>query len=173
MKEKTASVLAPGFVIARQFIAPPGFLRLGDPCVGHGLALDLRPQCHLELGQMPVVFDPPQARLDEDQRTGHPALFLVRRAPVIHVVGELAELGIQGFQAIGGLETDPQHGEYAQPMERERLLESLVQAVGRREVARAQFLSEPPQRRAGFRVRRSLIGLLKPSPQVACCAFGR
>ena len=113
---------------------------------------------------MPVAFDPPQARLDEDQRTGHPALFLVRRAPVIHLVGELAELGIQGFQTIGGLETDPQHGEYAQPMERECLLESLVQAVGSREVARAQFLSEPPQRRTGFRLRRSLIGLLKPSP---------
>jgi len=120
---------------------------------------DSRGISHLKLGQIPVAFDPPQARLDEEQRTGHPALFLIRRAPVIHLVGELAELGIQGFQTIGGLETDPQHGEYAQPMQRERLLESLVQAVGRREVVRAQFLSEPPQRRAGFRVRRSLIGV--------------
>ena len=57
---------------------------------------------------MAVAFDPPQARLDEDQRTGHPALFLVRGAPVIHLVGELAELGVQGFQAVGGLEADPQ-----------------------------------------------------------------
>ena len=72
----------------------------------------------------------------------------------------MTELGVQGFQAIGGLKTDPQHGEYAQPMERQRLLESLVQAVGGREVEEVQFLSEPPQLRACLRVRRSLIGLL-------------
>ena len=79
--EKTASVLAPGFAIAMSSIVPLGLLGLGNPCVGHGLAWDLRPQGQLELGQMAVAFDPPQARLDEAQRTGHPALFLVRRAP--------------------------------------------------------------------------------------------
>ena len=34
-----------------------------------------------QLREMAVAFDPPQARLDEAQRTGYPALFLVRRAP--------------------------------------------------------------------------------------------
>ena len=49
--EKTASVLAPGFVVAMPSVAPPSFLGLGDLCVGHhGLAMDLHPQCHLELG---------------------------------------------------------------------------------------------------------------------------
>jgi len=54
------------------------------------LGLQRRPQ----LREMAVAFDPPQTRLDEEQRTGYPALFLVRRAPVIHLVGELAELRI-------------------------------------------------------------------------------
>jgi len=63
----------------------------------HVLVLpDLGLEGRAQLWEMAVAFDPPQARLDEDQRTGHPALFLVRRAPVIHLVGELAELRIQG-----------------------------------------------------------------------------
>jgi hypothetical protein len=61
---------------------------------------------------MAAAFDPSQARLDEDQRTGHPALFLVRRASVIHLVGELAaELRIHGFQTVGGLQGQPPESE--------------------------------------------------------------
>lgn len=47
-----------------------------------------------------------------------------------HLVRQLAQLGVQGFQTIGSFETDPQCGEYVQPMERQPLFESLVQAVG-------------------------------------------
>ena len=39
------------------------------------LGLQRRPQ----LREMAVSVDPPQTRLDEAQRTGYPALFLVRR----------------------------------------------------------------------------------------------
>ena len=81
LTEKTASVLAPGFAIAMSSIVPLGLLGLGNPCVGHGLAWDLRPQGQLELGQMAVAFDPPQARLDEDPRTGPacPVWFVAQR----------------------------------------------------------------------------------------------
>ena len=84
--------------------------------------LDL--QCCPQLREMAVASDLPQAGLDEAQRTGHSALFLVRRASVIHIVGELAELRIQGFQTVGGLqahppalETAPGHGGSVSPPE--------------------------------------------------------
>ena len=84
----------------------------------HALGLpDLGLQRRAQLREMAVAFDPPQTRLDEDQRTGHPALFLVRRAPVIHLVGELAELGIEGFQTVGGLQADPQNRKQPQAMQ--------------------------------------------------------
>ena len=88
------------------------------------LGLQRRPQ----LREMAVAFDPPQARLDEAQRTGYPALFLVRRTPVIHLVGELAELRIQGFHTVGGLQAHPQHWKQPQAMEGQCLLQSFVQA---------------------------------------------
>src|ERR1022692_4897283 len=76
----------------------------------HALGLpDLGLQGRAQLWEMAVAVDPPQARLDEEQRTGHPALFLVRRTPVIHLIGELAELRIQGFQTVGGLQAHPQY----------------------------------------------------------------
>ena len=78
---------------------------------------DLSLQGRAQQRQMAVAFDPPQARLDEDQRTGHPAVFLVRGAPVIHLVGQLAELGVQGFKAVGGLQADPQSRKEPQAME--------------------------------------------------------
>ena len=100
-------------------------------CHGDSLRLlrppDLSLQGRAQQRQMAVAFDSPQARLDEDQRTGYPALFLVRRAPVIHLVGQLAELGVQGFQAVGGLEADPQSRKEPQAMEGQRLLDAFIQ----------------------------------------------
>jgi hypothetical protein len=61
----------------------------------HAFSLsDLGLQGRAQLWEMAVAFDPPQARLDEAQRTGYPALFLVRRTPVIHLIGARAELRI-------------------------------------------------------------------------------
>jgi len=76
----------------------------------HALGLpDLGLQGRAQLWEMAVAFDLPHARLDEDQRTGHPTLFWVRREPVIHLVGQLTELRIQGFQTVGYLQAHPQH----------------------------------------------------------------
>ncbi|MEP6933526.1 MAG: hypothetical protein ABI988_06245 [Nitrospirota bacterium] len=36
---------------------------------------DLSLQGRAQLRQVTVAFDPPQAQLDEDERTGHPAVF--------------------------------------------------------------------------------------------------
>jgi len=80
----------------------------------HALGLpDRGLQGRAQLREMAVAFDPPQARLDEEQRTGYPPLFLGRRTPVIHLIGELAELRIQGFQTVGGLQAHPQKLETA------------------------------------------------------------
>jgi len=72
-------------------------------------------QGRAQLREMAVAFDLPQAGLDEAQRTGDPALFLLRCASVIHLVGELAELRIQGFQTVGGLQAHPRHAESVSP----------------------------------------------------------
>jgi hypothetical protein len=54
----------------------------------HALSLpDLGLQGSEQLREMAVAFDPPPAWLDEDRRTVHPSLFLVRRAPGIHLAG--------------------------------------------------------------------------------------
>ena len=120
------------------------------------LGLQHRPQ----LREMAVAFDPPQARLDEAQRTGYPALFLVRRAPVIHLVGELAELRIQGFQTVGGLQAHPQHWKQPQAMQGQRLLQAFVQAGHGRDVDPPQLLPESTQSRPSLGICRSLVGLL-------------
>ena len=69
---------------------------------------DLGLERRAEPRQVAVAFDPPQARFDGQQRAGDPAVFLVRRAPVIDLVGDLAELGIERFQTVGGLQADPE-----------------------------------------------------------------
>ena len=84
----------------------------------------LRGRCAANLGlerreeqrQVPVAFDPPQSRFDGQQRAGDPALFLVRRAPPIDLVGDLAKLGIERFQTVRGFQTDPERWEETQPM---------------------------------------------------------
>jgi len=78
-----------------------------------------------------VAFDPPQSRFDGQQRAGDPAVLLVRRAPPVDLVGDLAELGIDRFQTVGGLEADPERVEEPQPMQRERVLEAFVQTGAR------------------------------------------
>ena len=99
---------------------------------------------------MAVAFDPPQARLDEEQRTDHPALFLVRRAPMIHLVGQLAELRIQGFQTVGGLQAHPQNRKQPQAMQGQRLLQAFVQAGHGGDVDSPQLLAESAQGRSGL-----------------------
>ena len=89
-----------------------------------------------------MAFDLPQAGLDEAQRTGHSALFLVRRVSVIHLAGKLAELCIQGFQTVGGLQAHPQHWKQPQAMQGQRLLQAFVQASHGREVDPPQLLAE-------------------------------
>ena len=101
-------------------------------------------------------------RLDEDQRTGYPALFLVRRAPMIHLVGQLTELRIQRFQTVGGLQAHPQHGKQPQTMQGQRLLQAFVPTGHGGDVDSPQLLAEPAQGRSGLGIRRPLVGLLQP-----------
>ena len=68
-------------------------------------------------------------------------------ATVIHLVGELAELRIQGFQTVGGLPAHPQHLKQPQAMQGRRLLQAFVQADHGREV-------DPTSSRCGCRAGR-------------------
>ena len=104
-------------------------------------------QCCPQLREMAVAFDPPQAGLGEAQRTGTPALFLVRRAPVIYLVAERAELRIQGFQTVGGFQAHAQQWKQPQAMEGQCLLQSFVQAGHGGEVDPPQLLAESAQSR--------------------------
>ena len=103
------------------------FLRLPRPL---GLSLQGRAQQR----QVTVAVDPPQARRDEAARTGHPAVVLVCRAPVIDLVGQLAELGVERFQALGGLQADLQNRKAPQAMKRQRLLEAFLQTGDSRDM---------------------------------------
>lgn len=80
----------------------------------------------LEQWQRPEPFDPAQSRFNGQQRAGYPPVLLVGRAPVIHLVRHLPQLGVQRFQTVGGLETDAEGGEHAQSMESERLLKPFL-----------------------------------------------
>ncbi len=87
-------------------------------------AVDLGLERRVERRQVGVAFDPSQSRFDGQQRAGDPALFLVRRAPPVDLVGDLAELGIERCQTVRGLQTDPERLKEPQPMQRERVLEA-------------------------------------------------
>ncbi len=81
---------------------------------------------------MPVPLDPPQARLNGQQRTGHPALLLVGAAPAIDLVGVRADLREERLQAVGGLQADAEGAKQAHPVQGERLLQTLIEAADRR-----------------------------------------
>ena len=77
---------------------------------------DLGLERRTEQRQMAVAFNPPQSRFDGQQCAGDPALFLIRRAPPIDLVGNLAMLGIERFQTVRGFQSDPERWEETQPM---------------------------------------------------------
>ena len=54
-----------------------------------------------QLRQGPIAFDPPQSRLNGQQRTGHPAVFLLAIAPSGDVAGQAPQLRIDRFQDVG------------------------------------------------------------------------
>ena len=84
---------------------------------------------------------------------------------MIHLVGELAELRIQGFQTVGGLQAHPQHWKQPQAMQGQRLLQAFVQAGHGREVDPPQLLAESAQSCSSLGLRLSLVGLLvSPTP---------
>src|SRR3989338_3814017 len=107
---------------------------------------DLSMKSGPEPRQMAVAFDPPQSRFDDQQRAGDPALFLVRRAPPVDLVGDLAELGIERFQTVRGLQTDAQGLKEAQPMQRERVLEPFIQTGCCRGVEPPQLFAQGQER---------------------------
>lgn len=73
-------------------------------------------------------------------------LLLVGRAPVIDLVGDLAELGIERFQAVGGLQADPKRLEETQTMQCERFLEAFVQTGHRRGIEQPQLFAQGEER---------------------------
>ncbi|MEP6933527.1 MAG: hypothetical protein ABI988_06250, partial [Nitrospirota bacterium] len=83
---------------------------------------------------------------------------------MIHLVGQLAELGVEGFQTIGGLQADPQNRKEPQAMKRQRFLEAVLQTGDSREVQPPQLLTQLAQGRPGVGVCRALVGLLQPPP---------
>lgn len=95
---------------------------------------DLGLERRAEQRQMAEAIDPPQPRFNGQQRARDPTLLLVRRAPVVDLVGDLAELGIERFQAVRGLQTDAQGLEETQLVQRERVLEPFIQ-TGRLQLA--------------------------------------
>ena len=94
-----------------------------------GVRGDLSLKCLAQEGQVPVALDPVQARLDAEQRTGDPAVFLFGGSPPIDLVGVGPDLRQERLNAVGRLQADAQGAEQPQPVQRERLLEPLVEAL--------------------------------------------
>ncbi|THI85059.1 MAG: hypothetical protein CAF41_012505 [Nitrospira sp. CG24A] len=101
-------------------------MRSDNAGIGHVIMLDFPLQRRVELGQMPVAFDPPQAGFDARITLATQRVFLFRRAPAIHLVGQLPVLGVERLQAIGRLETEAQGAEGTQPMQRQGFLQAFL-----------------------------------------------
>jgi len=52
---------------------------------------------------MPIALDAPQARVDVEQRSGHPPLFLITAPPAVHLDSPLTTLRHDRLQTIGGV----------------------------------------------------------------------
>ena len=115
---------------------------------------ELRLQRLVEERQGLEALDPAQPRLDVEERGGQPAVFLLRGAPVRDLPGPLADERVDGFEAVRGLQADPQGPKDPEPVQRERLLEPLVEALHGRCIHEAQFLAHPEERRLRLGVAR-------------------
>lgn len=91
---------------------------------------------------MPIPFDPPQAGFDRQQGARHPAVLLLRRAPAVHLVRQLAQLRVQRFQTVGGLEAVAQGAEDSEQMQRQGFFQAFLQAGCGRAVDEPQLTPE-------------------------------
>ena len=76
-------------------------------------------------------------------------MLLLRIFPVVHFVGPTPDEGVQVLQAVGRLEGSTQFFEQAQPMERQRLLEALIQTRHRRRIEQREFGADNVKRFVG------------------------
>lgn len=124
-----------------------------------------------EYGQGSKPCDAVQAWLDVEECRSQPPPFLIGGAPAIDLVGPLANQGIDRFETVGRLQTPPQRPEHPQPMQRQGLLQPLVETAHRRFVQPREFLPQPEQGSLRQGIGRLLIrGLEPPTP---CRLLGR
>lgn len=129
------------------------------------LFLDLRLQRGPQERECAVPLDPPEARLDIEERRGQPAVLPVRGAPPRDPIGPVAHLGQDGFEAVGGLEAPAHRPEHPQPVQGEGLLAPLVETLHRRLVQEAELGPQLEQRGLRLGIARPLVGRLElPAP---------
>jgi len=133
-------------------------------CWFTGMATDRALQGGSEERQGPEAPNPTEARLDVEERGREPALLLVRGAPVRDLVRPVADQGVDGFEAVGGLQADPQGPEDPEPVQGEGFLESLLQTLHGRFVYEPQFLAEPEERCLGLGVARVRVSVHRERP---------
>jgi hypothetical protein len=126
------------------------------------LALDLPLQGTAEQRQRAMPPDPPQPRFDVQERRGHPAVLLVGGPPGGDLPRAALHEGVDGLQAVRGLQAGPEGPEDAQAVEGERLLEALVRARDGRLVQEPEFTAQPQQGALRLGVARLLVGRLSP-----------
>lgn len=120
-----------------------------------------------EHGQGSKPCDTVQARLDVEERRRQPSALLIGGPPAIDLVGALANQGIDRFEAVRRLQAPPQRPEHPKPVQRQGLLEPLIETGHRRFVQKLQFVSESEQRGLRLRVGRCLIRRLEhPAPSM-------
>jgi len=130
------------------------------------LSRDLRLKCSAEKRKRAIPSDPSQPGFDIEEGRGQPAVLLVGRPPGGDLGGPVPDEGVDGFQAVRGLQADPQGPEDAQAVQREGLLEALVETLDGRLVQEAQLLAAAEERRLGLGVARPLVGVLElPAPR--------
>jgi len=131
------------------------------------LAIEFRLQRVAQERQRPEPFDPAQSRLDVQEGRGEPTLFLIRGTPPVDFINALPEERVERLQTVGGLQAHAEPGEQAQAVQRQGLLEPLVETRDRRLVDKPEFL--PDSEECGLRlgVARPFVGGLE------CAAKGR
>src|SRR3990167_3816899 len=74
---------------------------------------------------------------------GRPALPLIAVLPACHAASVLSDLAVERLDAVRCFETRPQFGKNAQPVKRQRFLQTFIQTGHRRNIQPFEFLRWP------------------------------
>lgn len=119
-------------------------------------------QCGFELWEIIVAGQTTESVFCFEERGGHPPVALKRVMPALYVANVVFDISHEALDAIGGLEAPAQLVEEPEPMERQGLLQALLERTSGLAVDLLQFGVEIGEPLPGGLVGGLLIGPLEP-----------